>query len=198
MSPGDEGRAVEALQTLLAEQGFFREDVDGVFGQRTVQAVIAFHKATDTERTATFSESDWTRLATFAVPEIPIRPDELDRIEIDLTRQLLYRLVDHEVVDIMPVSSGNGDLYENAAGNLVRARTPRGGFSLYKQYNGWRISYLGGLYRPWYFYGGYAIHGSESVPAYPASHGCVRLPIWEADYLFDKLWLGLPLHVWDS
>ena len=32
------------------------------------------------------------------------------------------------------------------------------------------------LYNPLYFQGGYAIHGSPSVPARPASHGCVRSP----------------------
>ena len=74
---------------------------------------------------------------------------------------------------------------------------PRGDFSLYKHYDGWRISYLGGLYRPWYFSGGYAIHGSASVPPVPASHGCVRIPIWEADHLAGVLSIGLPVHVWD-
>jgi lipoprotein-anchoring transpeptidase ErfK/SrfK len=31
-----------------------------------------------------------------------------------------------------------------------------------------------------YFLGGYAMHEYPSVPAYPASHGCVRLPAEEA------------------
>ena len=35
------------------------------------------------------------------------------------------------------------------------------------------------MYRPNYFYGGYAVHGMTSVPAYPASHGCVRMMVSE-------------------
>ena len=34
---------------------------------------------------------------------------------------------------------------------------------------------LGTLYRPRFFVDGYAIHGDDSVPPYPVSHGCVRV-----------------------
>lgn len=197
LEPGDRGPGVTELQEAMADAGFFRDVIDGVFGERTATAVIAVHKALDLPRTASWSLDDWQALAAYDGPDLPGRPDEPNRVEIDITRQLLYRVADNVVADIIPVSSGNGALYENAAGKLVKARTPRGDFSFYKHYDGWRISYLGGLYRPWYFSGGYAIHGSASVPAHPASHGCVRVPNWEADYLAGELWIGLPVHVWD-
>ncbi|NNF88877.1 MAG: murein L,D-transpeptidase [Acidimicrobiia bacterium] len=197
LEPGESGPAVERLQQAMAEAGFFRDSIDGVFGERTATAVIAVHKALDVTRSASWSVDDWASLAGYPGPTLPVRNDQDDRIEVDLTRQLLYRVQDGSVADIIPISSGNGELYANASGRLVRARTPRGSFTFYKQYDGWRISYLGGLYRPWYFLGGYAIHGSASVPPYPASHGCVRVPNWEADYLASVLWVGLPVHVWD-
>jgi lipoprotein-anchoring transpeptidase ErfK/SrfK len=31
-----------------------------------------------------------------------------------------------------------------------------------------------------YFTGGYAIHGYASVPVFPASHGCLRVPVPDA------------------
>jgi peptidoglycan hydrolase-like protein with peptidoglycan-binding domain len=188
---------VALLQEAMAAAGFFRDEIDGVFGERTAAAVVAVHKALDAERTVSWAEADWEALAGWAGPNLPERPEEPDRIEIDLTRQLLYRIEDEGIVDVIPISSGNGEPYQNARGEMVRARTPRGDFALYKHYDGWRISYLGGLYRPWYFRGGYAIHGSASVPPVPASHGCIRVPNWEADHLADVLVLGLPVHVWD-
>jgi peptidoglycan hydrolase-like protein with peptidoglycan-binding domain len=197
LQPGDRGPGVVGLQEAMAAADFFRDEIDGVFGERTATAVIAVHKALDVERTSRWGAEDWAALAGYDGPELPERWDEPDRVEVDLTRQLLYRVAGGTVVDIIPVSSGNGALYENATGRLVRARTPRGDYSFYKHYTGWRISYLGGLYRPWYFSGGYAIHGSASVPAHPASHGCVRVPIWEADYLAGELWIGLPVHLWE-
>ncbi|NNC92664.1 MAG: murein L,D-transpeptidase [Acidimicrobiia bacterium] len=197
LEPGDRGPGVVRLQEAMAAAGFFRDEIDGSFGPRTAAAVIAVHKALDLERTAAWATGDWAALSEYEGPVLPDRTDEPNRVEVDLTRQLLYRLEDGAVVDIIPVSSGNGALYENATGALVRARTPRGDYSFYKHYTGWRISYLGGLYRPWYFSGGYAIHGSASVPAYPASHGCVRVPNWEADHLASELWIGSPVHLWD-
>jgi lipoprotein-anchoring transpeptidase ErfK/SrfK len=197
LEPGEAGPAVEQLQHLMAEAGFFRDAIDGVFGERTAAAVIAVHKALDAPRTASWSAEDWGLLDSYPGPALPERADQPDRIEVDLTRQLLFRVEGGAVVDTIPISSGNGELYVSSSGRLVRARTPRGSFGFYKHYEGWRISYLGGLYRPWYFSGGYAIHGSASVPPYPASHGCIRVPNWEADYLAGALWIGLPVHVWD-
>lgn len=195
--PGDEGAMVAALQTLLADAGFYRSEIDGEYGNHTSHAVVAFHKAIDAERSSSWAATDWGALETYR-PSLPHRPDEPNRIEVDLTRQILYRFEEGALVDIIPVSSGNGESYYNGAGNLVRARTPRGDFTFYRHVSGWRISYLGGLYQPWYFRGGYAIHGSNFVPPWPDSHGCVRVPNWEADHLAGQLWLGLPVHLWDE
>jgi lipoprotein-anchoring transpeptidase ErfK/SrfK len=52
------------------------------------------------------------------------------------------------------------------------------------------------MYRPNYFYGGYALHGSSSVPAYPASHGCVRITVPAMDRLWAALRVGMPLAVY--
>ncbi len=193
---GDEGEAVEMLQSRLTELKFFREEVDGVFGPRTAAAVVAFHKYTESERSDTWTIADWVFLDDLPSASLPERI-EADRIELDLGRQLGFVIFNDEIEAILPVSSGNGAWYTSASGNAARARTPRGDFEIYKHYEGWRISYLGGLYRPWYFRGGYAIHGSNSVPAYPASHGCVRVPNWDADWLADQLRIGLSVHVWD-
>jgi lipoprotein-anchoring transpeptidase ErfK/SrfK len=41
-----------------------------------------------------------------------------------------------------------------------------------------------------YFIGGYAIHGYVSVPAYPASHGCLRVPLPDAIPIIRWLSVG--------
>ena len=41
-----------------------------------------------------------------------------------------------------------------------------------------------------YFIRGYAIHGYASVPTYPASHGCVRVPIPDAMSIYNWVRLG--------
>ena len=57
------------------------------------------------------------------------------------------------------------------------------------------MSPLGRLWNPLYFYRGYAIHGSTTVPSVPASHGCVRVPLWEAARLFESIPHGHVVYV---
>jgi lipoprotein-anchoring transpeptidase ErfK/SrfK len=99
------------------------------------------------------------------------------------------------IVRIFDVSSGSGRLY-TVDGQVRRAITPTGNFRIQRKINGWRTSKLGRLYRPAYFYGGYALHGSWSVPAYPASHGCVRVTIAAMDRLYNGLPIGMPVKVY--
>jgi lipoprotein-anchoring transpeptidase ErfK/SrfK len=140
-------------------------------------AVYAFQKVHDLPRDGVFRSADWDRLSEpLAVPgDAP----EDTRVEVDLERQVLYLIEQDAVSTVVPISSANGDTYRNYSGSVVRARTPEGSYEFYRKVDGWRISYLGGLYRPFYFSGGYAIHGSGSVPPYPASHGCIRVEIWD-------------------
>jgi lipoprotein-anchoring transpeptidase ErfK/SrfK len=54
------------------------------------------------------------------------------------------------------------------------------------------------MYRPNYFYAGYAVHGMTSVPAYPASHGCVRMTVPTMDRMWPSLWIGMPVAIYNS
>ena len=100
------------------------------------------------------------------------------------------------------LSTGNGEQYWSKnggpSGGYVRATTPRGDYTLFRHVPGWRTNYLGSLFKPWYFTPYYAIHGSRSVPSYPASHGCVRVPTWESNHLDAFLEIGLPVHIWET
>ena len=51
---------------------------------------------------------------------------------------------------------------------------------------------------PWasYFDGGFAMHAYPYVPAYPASHGCVRLPAPEAPRVYSFAIEGTPVYVY--
>jgi lipoprotein-anchoring transpeptidase ErfK/SrfK len=196
LAPGSKGEAVVQLQEMLFEAGFYREKIDGIFGKQTQAAVTAAQKALGQPVEKQWREEHWLALQAYQGPSLPERPAQPDRVEIDLEKQVLYLVKADQVVAIMPISSGNGETYEDRWGHKVQADTPVGNYTLYRRLNGWRESYLGRLYRPWYFFEGYAVHGSASVPPKPASHGCVRVPMWDADYLAEELELGMPLYVW--
>ena len=46
-----------------------------------------------------------------------------------------------------------------------------------------------------YFVGGIAFHEYPEVPVQPASHGCVRVTSFDAQWLFDFLSVGTPVRV---
>jgi N-acetylmuramoyl-L-alanine amidase len=194
MAPGSSSYGVMQLQERLAELGFRPGYADGVYDDTVTAAVIAFQKAYGLERDGQFKAADWNLLdqpMTVGASDVP------SRVEVDLRRQILYLVVDGSVATVVPISTGSGGTYRGMAG-VSRARTPEGAFLFYRHVAGWRISYLGGLYEPYYFDGGYAIHGSLSVPAYPASHGCVRVRIPDMDYLKTQMQVGMPVFVYGA
>lgn len=194
LAPGDSGPWVERLQERLSVAGFRPGTLDGGFGQATLGAVYAFQKLHDLDRDGIFRAEHWDLLDSST--ELPIHDEVPNRVEVDLAKQVLYLVKEHRVEAVLPISSGNGGTYRGSSGSPVRARTPEGDYQFYKRVDGWRISYLGGLYRPYYFRGGYAIHGSTSVPPYPASHGCVRVELHDMDFLTTELQLGMPVYVY--
>jgi hypothetical protein len=119
-----------------------------------------------------------------------------DRVEVDLDRQVLYVVHDGRIARILPVSSGNGETYRQKDGSTARALTPIGTYRVQRRIVGVRNADLGTLYDPQYFYRGWAIHGSNSVPAVPASHGCVRVTRADAKYLLGAIGVGTTVHLY--
>lgn len=81
--------------------------------------------------------------------------------------------------------------------------TPSGNYRINRQINSWHEStgYPGAMmYRPKYFNGGIAFHGSATdslVKTYPASHGCVRMLHKDIDRLWSAgVGVGTPVRVY--
>src|SRR5690606_27197855 len=190
------GPAVEELQQRLSALGYWLGDVDGHYGQLTRQAVMAFQKAEGLDRDGVAGPDTRGTLETASRPEP--RFAEGDHLEVDLERQLLLVVRDGRVQWALNTSTGSGEAYNRPSGGSGVARTPRGEFEIERQINGVRRAELGVLYRPKYFHGGIAVHGSGSVPAHPASHGCVRLTNAAMDLLWssDVAPIGTEVHVY--
>lgn len=119
-------------------------------------------------------------------------------IEVDFARQVLF-VVDccGAALRILPISSGSGEWFTED-GHTRRAVTPTRRFTITRQIEGWRKSPLGLFYYPNYFTDGIAIHGNPSVPPHPASHGCVRVPMFAAKEFSERATIGLPVLVHDG
>lgn len=191
--PTDTGPAapsydVVAVQERLAELRFYVAAVDGKEGPATRSAVMAFQKLNGLPADGVVGP---TTLAALERPATPsLRGGPADRIEVDLDKQVLYLVTGGRVERIMPISSGSGETYRTKGGGTARSLTPVGSFTIQRRIRGIREADLGILYDPLYFYRGWAIHGSNSVPAHPASHGCVRITRADAVWLFDRAPVG--------
>ena len=171
---GARGVAVRTLQRRLATLRYWVGPVDGVFGDATQQAVYALQKAGRLVPDGVVGPATWRALARGV--RAPFRPVAGDAVEIDLERDLVLLVRGRTLVEAFNTSTGGGYAYSEGGVSGV-ATTPRGRFRLYRQVDGLDVSPLGELWRPKYFVGGVAIHGSWSVPPTPVSHGCVRLSI---------------------
>ncbi|MCO7275269.1 MULTISPECIES: L,D-transpeptidase family protein [Cellulosimicrobium] len=184
LARGATGERVVALQQRLADLGYFIGAPDGDFGGGTQQAVWALQKAAGLSRDGVVGPATQAALDQGVTPQP--RSGSGKVIEIDLDRQLLLAVEDGRVVTVVNASSGNGESYE-AKGRTYRAGTPRGEFHVGRQVDGNHSSSLelGDMWRPKFFTGGIAVHGSGSIPPWPASHGCVRVANSAMNWLWD-------------
>lgn len=187
---GSGAEAVKRLQYRLLELGFWNSGIDGEYGLSTKQAVMAFQKWTGLTATSVTDATTAAFLNTTQCKPVAGRTTG-DFFEIDKAKQIAFVVRDGKVVYTFNVSTGNGKDYDEedqrSGGRATGvAITPVGDFKIYKGrdekvYEG----NLGSLYRPKFVVGGIAVHGSRSIPAYPASHGCIRV----ANPVMDLIWL---------
>jgi hypothetical protein len=193
---GQRGADVLSLQQRLLAQHADIGRLDGLFGGELMHAVLAFQKSQGLPRTGVYDTATRARLAAPAA--VRLRAPAAGRaVEIDLTRQVLYLSEAGKVTRVLDISSGNNELYESE-GVTSLAYTPVGSFRIERKINKMHESPLGLLYRPAFFYQGWAIHGSGSVPVYPASHGCIRVTNPVMDRLYDLLTVGTPVTLYAS
>lgn len=194
LGPGARGPEVAALEkrldTLLYDVG----KVDDVYDQNTAYGVTAFQKVNGMARTGRATDDVIAALATAKQPEPLVPAGGENRVEIDIPRQVLFLYKTNTLQKIVTISSGSNQRF-CSEGWCRRAVTPGGSYGFYRQGRGWETGPLGSLYNPIYFNGGIAVHGSRSVPAQPASHGCIRIPMSVAEWFPGAVQIGMPVHV---
>jgi len=178
---------ISFYQRRLTQLGFKPGPVDGIFGPLTRDAVIAFQKAYRLEVSGELDQETRVSLEIPAATEKITPEKETDglHIEIDIEKQILLIVERGEVKSILHVSTGRED------------RTPTGLFHIYEKVDsGWVTAIgrdgrpQGKMYMPLKFWGPYYIHGSRSVPEYPASLGCVRIMPERIYYLHEITKIG--------
>ena len=187
LGQGSSSQRVKDAQAKLVQLKMLPPQyADGFFNLQTEQAVRALQKAsTRTEVDGRIGPTTW-RALRFQKPLIGRWKDQpLRHAEVWLDRQLLVLVSKGEVVKVVQVSTGQPGL-----------GTPAGTWQVQSQdADSYSVQYDAPM--PWasYYNGGYAIHQSDSVPEYPASHGCTRVPAAFAKDVFQWLAIGTPVRI---
>jgi peptidoglycan hydrolase-like protein with peptidoglycan-binding domain len=201
LKPGAKGEDVRALQRTLTGLHYDPGTVDGKYGEMTQFALWAFEKVNKLKHGGTVTKKLWAALDAPKEPRALTAKHEADRVDIDLKRQFLVVYKAGKVALISHISSGGGYEYcaKDIGGTVPRCRyavTQLGDFQTGRRVTkAWDTGPLGHLYAPVYFNGGIAVHGYPEVPDYPASHGCVRVPLHTMDLFQDVVGTGVPVHV---
>ena len=199
---GMRGADVLALKSRLDLLRFDVGSVDDRFDAQTWQGVVAFQKLSGLPRSGKVDGATDAAVASATTPGGLIPNGPAPRVEVDVGRQVLMLFDAYGLRRVLNISSGSEKAYCTISGKTNEkvcgdAKTPRGNFRVQRRIAGWRESDLGKLYNPLYFDGGFAIHGALSVPAYPASHGCVRISMASAKWFPSAVANGTPVYLFD-
>ncbi len=183
LRPGSTGASVRLLQSELAALHYF-VPVNGIFEEKTGQALIAYRKIANLERSEYSGSEVFSRLQKGAGTFKVRYPRDGRHVEANLTKQVLVEIEPGgRVRDIYTMSSGKPS-----------TPTVLGRFHVYRKEPGTNGE---GMVDSSYFISGYAIHGYIEVPTYAASHGCLRVPIPDAPAIYAWVRYGLPVDVYN-
>lgn len=194
LKPGSSGSSVLLLQQQLTALGYWLGTPNGYFGDATEQAVYALEKAAGINLSGIVGTQFVAAINAGVVPKA--RTTSGNAIEVDLKHNLVLIVRNGKRAWILNTSTGGGYTYVSGGVASV-ATTPTGVFKIIRVVDGLDVGPLGGLWRPRYFYSGYAIHGADDVPPVPVSHGCVRVSneamnwIWSSNFapIGSKVWV---------
>jgi L,D-transpeptidase catalytic domain/Putative peptidoglycan binding domain len=179
---GERGVKVLMLQRALRSEGF-ATPVTGYYDDGTARAVLAFRKTNGLGRDGFATKEVFAMLARGRGAFKLRYPKAGKHVEFDWSRQVL-------------VLARRGKPYRTYHTSSGTAATPTV-FGTYRFYLKTPGTNANGMVHSSYFIRGYAIHGYASVPTYPASHGCLRVPIPNAASIFNWIDIGDPIYSYE-
>jgi hypothetical protein len=177
---GQCGDVVVGFKQAMRAMGYIANS-GRCFGAKTARGVLAYRKVNDKTR-STRAGAGLVKAVFGGKGEYKVRhPEAGEHVEAPLSKQVLVFAKGDKPFAIYPISSGKSST-PTVTGHFTFIRTEPG-------YNSH------GMYYSFYFYGGYAVHGYESVPDYPASHGCLRTFIADQPEIYKRIHYGEPIFV---
>jgi hypothetical protein len=180
------GAGERGLKVLMLQRGLYRlgfsVPVTGNYDWLTSNAVNAFRKTNGMGRDGYAKKSVYAKVLRGEGAYKLRYPRAGKHVEFDWSRQVLVLADKGKPFRTYHTSSGT-----------PATPTVFGTYRFYLQTPGTNSK---GMVHSSYFIRGYAIHGYASVPNYPASHGCLRVPIPNAASIFGWIDIGDPIYLY--
>jgi hypothetical protein len=175
------GPAVVGFKKAMRKMGYVAND-GRCFGGKTARGVLAYRRVNAMAQNFHAGKGLVKRVYA-GRGDYEVRHAGAGRhVEVPLGKQVLVFAKGDEAYAIYPVSSGKSS-----------TPTVTGHYTFIRQEPGYNSH---GMYYSFYFYGGYAVHGYESVPDYPASHGCIRTFIADQPEIYNRIEFGEDIFIW--
>lgn len=177
---GQCGDVVVGFKKAMRKMGYIANS-GRCFGGKTGRGVLAYRKVNGMTRSSRAGAGLVKRAFEGKGEYHVVHPAAGEHVEAPLSKQVLVFAKGDKPFAVYPVSSGKSS-----------TPTVTGHFTFIRQEPGYNSH---GMYYSFYFYGGYAVHGYESVPDYPASHGCIRTFIADQPEIYDRINFGEDIFV---
>ena len=180
LSRGKCGDVVVGFKKAMRKMGYISNS-GRCFGGKTARGVLAYRKVNGMTRSSRAGRGLVKKVFAGRGGYEVRHPGAGQHLEAPLSKQVLVFAKGGRPYAIYPISSGTSS-----------TPTVTGHFSFIRTEPGYNSH---GMYYSWYFYGGYAVHGYESVPDYPASHGCLRTFIADQPEIYERINYGESIFV---
>jgi hypothetical protein len=178
---GQCGDVVVGFKKAMRKMGYIANS-GNCFGGKTARGVLAYRKVNDMSRSMRAGAGLVKKAFSGKGGYVVRHPGAGEHVEAPLSKQVLVFAKGDKPFAIYPISSGKSS-----------TPTVTGHFEFIRQEPGYNSH---GMYYSFYFYGGYAVHGYESVPDYPASHGCLRTFIADQPEIYNRIFFGEDIWIW--
>ena len=177
---GECGHNVATFNKRLGKMGYIANK-GRCFKAKTARGVLAYRNVNRMARSSRAGKGLVKRVFAGRGAYRVRHPGAGEHVEAPLSKHVLVFAKGGRPFAVYPVSSGKSS-----------TPTVTGHFSFIRTEPGYNSH---GMYYSWYFYGGYAVHGYESVPDYPASHGCIRTFIADQPEVYHRINYGESIFV---
>jgi len=177
---GECGFNVKTFNRRLHAMGYIANK-GRCFKGRTARGVLAYRKVNGKSRSMRAGKGLVKRVFAGRGGYKVRHPGAGRHVEAPLSKQVLVFAEGGRATHIYPTSSGTS-----------ATPTVTGHYRFHRTEPGYNAK---GMYYSWYFHGGYAVHGYESVPNYPASHGCLRTFIADQPEIYKRIRYGESIFV---